>query len=441
MELKFIKIPKKKKGEFRQICIPGAEHKNKLRNYLSQLNKKASTLCGEQVQGFMLGRSPVTNAEKHIGKRFTLKFDLADFFDTVTPDHLKGILTKEELETLMPDSHAYQGLPTSPIVANLAAVKMDTAIVKMIEKQQIDVVYTRYADDLCFSFDNYETVKILKTFIPQIVGRCKFIINKKKTWLQDSKFGQRHVTGVMVGDSEIKSSRKVRRRLRAAIHQKNDYEAQGLSEWVKLKAPNPNNRKISQDDINELTRMWKLPRIHLNLLPKKEDDQIFQNGDHTVLVTGDTIQVLGLSNFATNWRSCMTHPNGEYHRHAAFWTYLKGTRIAGLLSGEEKTFGAFTRPTFKARALVHTFNNGKQYFDHAYYQDYSAYDALISTLRKNGFDCISNRPSAFAFTRPPTKENVVPFCVVGSVPEKSVRSVPYFDNLTDVYFDDQIYCC
>lgn len=439
--MRFIQIPKKAKGEFRKICIPHAEEKVKLRNYLSNLNKKAATLCGDNVQGFMVGRSPVTNAKKHIGKRFTLKFDLADFFDTVTPDHLKGILTKDELTHLMPDDRAYQGLPTSPIVANLAAIKMDDAIQKMLEKQKIDVVYTRYADDLCFSFDDHNVVKILKTFIPQIVGRCKFKLNKSKTWLQDSKFGKRHVTGVMVGDEGISSSREVRRRLRAAIHQKNFHEAKGLTEWTKLKEPNPNRQRLSQYDMNELTRMWRLPRIYINSLPKKPADETYQDAKgNTVLITGDHIQVLGLSNFTTNWGSCMTHPGGQYHRHAAFWTYLEGTRIAGLLSGETKTFGPFTRPTFKARALIHTFRDGTTFYDRIYQESMTAGETLTKILEANNIKYVVNRASIQKMRWPYGKPSILQYGIVGSVSEKLVRDVPYFDNLENVSYDDSIYC-
>jgi hypothetical protein len=184
--MRFIKIPKKTRGEFRQICIPSAEEKNTFRSYLTMLNKKATQLCdSESVHGFMSQRSPVTNAKKHIGYCFTLKFDLSDFFDTVKPKQLEGILTKEELEVLMPSGRAYQGLPTSPIIANLAAKSVDTAVNKMIKKQKLECVYTRYADDLCFSFNDYGMVAILKQKIPQIIGRCGFSLNKKKTWLQD----------------------------------------------------------------------------------------------------------------------------------------------------------------------------------------------------------------------------------------------------------------
>ncbi len=422
--MRFIEIPKRTKGEFRQICVPNAAEKHQFRSHLSALNKKASVLCNpDVVHGFMNSKSPVTNAEKHIGFQFTLKFDLENFFDTVRPEHLRGILTKEEMDVLLPSNRAYQGLPTSPVIANLAAKKMDDAILKMIDKKNVQCIYTRYADDLCFSFNDFSYVSVLKQNIPQIVGRCGFSINKKKTWLQDARYGYRRVTGVSVSSTEIRAPRSVRRRQRAAEHQRNIHEARGLSEWCKMKRPSLNKNKITQGDMNALTKIWKLPRIYLNLIPKKPESITFnyitsaypEDHECKILISSDPVQILGLSNFTTNWCSCMTHPNGGYHRNAGFWVYLKGTRIAGLLSDRDLTFGPFTRPAFKARALIHTYTNGRTYYDHIYGESSTARDVLRKALEYNGISDICARRF---------QEQVE-----GSVSKKIMKSVPYFDNL------------
>jgi len=418
--MRFIKIPKKTRGEFRQICIPNAEEKNTFRSYLTMLNKKATQLCdSESVHGFMAQRSPVTNAKKHIGYRFTLKFDLSDFFDTVKPKQLEGILTKEELEVLMPSGRAYQGLPTSPIIANLAAKSVDTAVNKIIKKQKLECVYTRYADDLCFSFNAYDVVAVLKQKIPQIIGRCGFSLNKKKTWLQDSKFGNRHITGVMVNEDGISASRKTRRRLRAAEHQKNINQAQGLAEWCKMKTPNTEPKTtIQQRDMNVLTRLWKIQKVHLKYLPEKEPDQIIEFEGEKILITGDPVQIIGLSNFTTNWTSCMRHPEGQYHRGAAFWAFLKGTRIAGVLSGKTLKYGPFERPTFKARVLIHTFTDGTVTYDRIYSENYGG---RVESLLRNALVSTGIKP--VRMWRDGKKS------VIGEVSPKSIRSVPYGDNL------------
>lgn len=414
--MQIIKIPKKKKGEFREICVPSRSEKEKMRAYLPSLNEKAKILCNsEVVHGFMHGKSPVTNALKHVGFQYTLKFDLSNFFDTVKPSHLKGKLSAEEIAVLLPDDRAYQGLPTSPIIANLAAKEMDAAILKKIKDTEI--VYTRYADDLCFSFNSHDHVAMLKMSVGQIVGRCGFRLNKQKTWLQDSRYGNRHITGVMVGKEGIVSSRNVRRRLRAANHQKNTSEARGLAEWAKLKVPNPEGKKlrVDQNNLNALCRQWKVNPINLNRCPDKGPDIIL---DNNVIITGDPIQMLGLSNFTTGWKSCMSHPDGQYHRRAPFWCYLKGTRIAGILSGKEVTIHGITRSLLSARALIHELEDGTTVFDRIYHdQSGVAYKILEKTLEDAGYK------NMYAAGHSPRVK------VVGTVRLKDCKCVPYLDSL------------
>lgn len=188
------------------------------------------------VHGFAQLRSPVTNATKHIGFQYTVSFDLADFFDTVTPTKGKATLvapvktkvSRKRYTTtnteLWHDGIARQGLPTSPIVANLAAADMDAAILALngshdceIADVDLQFTYTRYADDLCFSFNSPELIAVLKRRIPQIVEAAGFKVNERKTTVQCAAAGRRIVTGVAV-DDELHPTRAAKRRLRAARH-------------------------------------------------------------------------------------------------------------------------------------------------------------------------------------------------------------------------------
>jgi RNA-directed DNA polymerase len=408
--MKFIKIPKKKKGEYREICIPSSDEKVKFRIHLSDLNNKALKICNkESVHGFMNGKSPVTNAKKHIGFVYTLKFDLSDFFDTVKPSHLRGKISEAQISALMPDGRAYQGLPTSPVIANIAAIDMDAAILRKIKDEAI--VYTRYSDDMCFSFNDFDLSKKLNQWIPQIVGRCGFRINKNKTWLQDSRFGNRIITGVSVTQDSIKPTRTAKRKLRAAIHQKNKRSVMGLTEWSKLKEPSTEPKSnITQDALNELCKLWDINRIKIHDIPKKQSEIISDN----CIISGDPIQILGLSNWTTNWKSCMKHPTGQYHRHAAFWVYYPNTRIAGLLSGQQSTEASFTRPTFSARALIHQDANGKKYYDRVYGDSASNQAELKRQLNSAGIvDIYYGKSAKFD----------------GYVKKSLCHSTPYMDNM------------
>jgi hypothetical protein len=408
--MNIVKIPKKSKGQFREIAIPNTEEKNLFRQHVSKLNEKTKKLCSDVVHGFILGKSPITNAKQHIGYAYSLSFDLSNFFDTVKPSHLQGRLTKDEIQTLMPNDRAYQGLPTSPAIANLAAIDMDKAIIKKI--RDLGIVYTRYADDLTFSFDSYELSQFLKKEVVQIVRRCGFIINDKKTHLQDARYGNRIITGVSVNNHAISVSRKCRKKIRAALHQKNTNSAKGLTEWSKLKEPKPKiPAKYSQVEVNALTNLWKIKKVLIQDIPDKEDIDLHNNCH----ISGDLVYLLGISNFATNWTSCMRHPDGCNHKKVNAWAYLAGTRVAMLVSDQTLTVCGFTRNKMKARALVHRLRNGQQVYDRIYGESVEAQTILKEQLLANNIIPISQAEKGIK--------------VSGNVPQSKVYKTPYLDNL------------
>lgn len=274
---------RKLNGKTRLIYAPDEKAKRELRALVPQLNLLAEELDVYRVQhGFTEGRSPVTNAHVHIGFEWTVSFDMADWFDSVTKDHIRrslGIPTCHANDiTLLAqcsaagtfqDGATRQGLPTSPALANIAAAPMDKEIWERFctRKGRFDppAVYSRYADDLTFSTNNRATVDLLLQEIPLIVQKHVFKINPAKTKVQCAKAGRRIITGVAVDGKTCYVPRDVRRRLRAGRHQlkvgmkkglirrllsdrfkwkrrlplhvRFVYQLSGLEEWAKLKAP------------------------------------------------------------------------------------------------------------------------------------------------------------------------------------------------------------
>lgn len=248
----------KRNGSRRTIFAPSEEEKEKLRRCLPALSQKQEQADVSDVQhGFRAGRSPVTNAMPHRGYGFTLSMDLKDFFDSVTVDKLPWLFTVgfywecyvngsgecfeyDGRSTQRWITHAArQGLPTSPLLANIAASPMDTDICALRGSRgrfSTWFVYTRYADDLTFSFDNERVHSILMERVPAIVEKHGFKINEAKTRLQCSKAGRRIITGIAVDDA-LHPTRAVKRRLRAMLHQKHFQQWQGLAEWASLKIP------------------------------------------------------------------------------------------------------------------------------------------------------------------------------------------------------------
>lgn len=223
--MRLVKIPKKSGGH-RTICVPSREQKQTLRAQIPSLQRLVRQLCDlEIVHGFAEMRSPVTNALKHVGYEYTLAFDLADFFDSVMPGQLGGIgwcaAHLCDPDQYFHDCVARQGLPTSPMLANLAARNMDREIASALVRfgtRPPRAVYTRYADDLTISFDAPALRNQLLRDIPKIANNHGFEVNSKKTRVQCARAGRRIITGIAVGDDGIYPTRATKRKLRAALH-------------------------------------------------------------------------------------------------------------------------------------------------------------------------------------------------------------------------------
>lgn len=225
--MKTIEI-KKRSGGVRTVVCPSAKRKREARAMIPKLQAIVRAVCDLDVtHGFCELRSPITNAARHVGYQFTLSFDLADFFDTVKADRHGGAIKSKVLASEWPhlwhDGVAKQGLPTSPIIANIAAAGMDANILAITHDANVAQVnlrfaYTRYGDDLAMSFNHAPLAEVLTRRVTQIVNDCGFKVNDRKTKLQSAASGRRIICGVAVDDHGIYPTRALKRRLRAAIH-------------------------------------------------------------------------------------------------------------------------------------------------------------------------------------------------------------------------------
>lgn len=185
---------------------------------------------------FVHGKNCVTNAQAHLGKQYVLSMDIEDFFDSINPDLLRRYLTNKFIHLVTEDEAPRQGLPTSPVVCNLAMIEADAQIRSFCEEMG-GVSYTRYADDLTFSFNDRALHRRAFVEVSEILMNFGLSVNKAKTRLQNIRNGAVHVTGIAITSEGIRPTRSTLRRLRAAIHQDNQAQASGLKEWSKCKFP------------------------------------------------------------------------------------------------------------------------------------------------------------------------------------------------------------
>lgn len=115
------------------------------------------------VHGFTEGRSIVSNAIKHCRPetRFLLNIDLENFFPSISFYRVRGLFQKIpfscsfQVATVLAhictkSGQLPQGAPTSPFIANLVCRRLDADLMELARRHQS--TYTRYADDLTFSF-------------------------------------------------------------------------------------------------------------------------------------------------------------------------------------------------------------------------------------------------------------------------------------------------
>ncbi len=135
-------------------------------------------------------RNIYTNAMQHINAQWVLNMDIKDFFPSINSQmlhtHLKELLGfSKPLLNLLIGLCTYRGrlptgAPTSPILSNLICMDLDIKLQSLA--RAYDAIYTRYADDLTFSFAT-KPAEEAQAAIRQILENQNFTVNETKTQL------------------------------------------------------------------------------------------------------------------------------------------------------------------------------------------------------------------------------------------------------------------
>ena len=210
-------------GGWRLVEAPCCALKRVQRSILHQLFDRVPP--HPAACGFTVGRSIIDYAAAHSGKEVVLHLDLKNFFASIPASRVHAMLTTlgysptvARLVTglctstaphrvcrchaggeIYSSPHLPQGAPTSPALANLAALGLDRRLTAAASR--VGAVYTRYADDLAFSGDGL-FARGLNRFLAlvwRIVAEEGFEVHHRKTRVMRRSVRQR-LCGLVVNE-------------------------------------------------------------------------------------------------------------------------------------------------------------------------------------------------------------------------------------------------
>lgn len=229
----------KARGGRRTISAPRAPLRAIQRKILAEILDRVPAHTA--AHGFVQGRSTVSNAAPHVGARMVIKTDIREFFPTIHYWRVRGLFftlgygeqvagalaalctrrpvvdPKGEHRPVWPGLLP-QGAPTSPAISNLVCRRLDARLTGL--SASLGATYTRYADDLTFSFRDAETVERLDVgrafwWIDQVLQQEGFAEHPGKRQVLRTNHRQM-VTGIVVNE-KLALPRDERRKFRAIL--------------------------------------------------------------------------------------------------------------------------------------------------------------------------------------------------------------------------------
>ena len=231
---KVFQVPKKVPGQFRTIAQPAREVK--VLQYWVMKHILSKFEIHTAAKAYRNGLSIVDNATPHTQGNVLLKMDFKDFFLSLKARDFRAFLMRMnsnldgvEIDALcrilfwMPkgtsDLCLSIGAPTSPMLSNILMMKFDRRISAFCDTH--NATYTRYADDLTFSADQFRTLELVEQTVLNVSRRSVGLalsVNPDKT-VRVSRKDSRRVTGlVLTNDGKVSLGREEKRRIRVQMH-------------------------------------------------------------------------------------------------------------------------------------------------------------------------------------------------------------------------------
>ena len=213
----------KRSGGVRTISAPAPALKRAQRALLrSLLDPLGVHPC---AHGFAKGRSILGNASVHVAREIVVNGDVSNCFPSVRWPLVLGALRRDLGDSLSAGAIGLlvdlctaegglpTGAPTSPALLNRVLLRTDEILFEQAQRR--GCLYSRYADDLTFSGD-HRAVEMLGV-ARGVLSRIGLSLDPAKTNI--FRQGRRQMCTGLVVNEQVSVPRRLRRRLRAAVHQ------------------------------------------------------------------------------------------------------------------------------------------------------------------------------------------------------------------------------
>ncbi|AMV39346.1 reverse transcriptase family protein [Planctomyces sp. SH-PL62] len=197
-------------GRERRILAPSPPLKRLQRRLLDEhLGRLPIHPC---ATAFHPGASPVFNALPHARGATIVTLDLRDFFEATRAWRVHRFFREqgwsgEPLRVLMRlctfRDGLPQGAPTSPCLSNLVNVRLDEKLRRLAARSR--GIYTRYADDLTFSWVDGGMPGGFQRAVENVLEREGYEIQPRKVWRVSRARDRPRVTGLVIaGDGRVR---------------------------------------------------------------------------------------------------------------------------------------------------------------------------------------------------------------------------------------------
>jgi hypothetical protein len=228
-----IQIPKKNKkraNEYREVINIKSPYNIFYKELLFHIENivKKNEFITENAHGFVKGKNILSNAKKHLNKKYILKIDVSSFFNSIKTSNINKIFIKLGCNEISAklfsklctyDNVLKEGFNTSPILANLYCYDLDNELIELSKKYNL--IFTRYSDDITFSSDDNKFPEMQE--LEQIFSKFSFVLNKDKTLFLKNGQSQ-YVTGLSISNPIYpRIPRKIKRKIRQDLYQLDNY--------------------------------------------------------------------------------------------------------------------------------------------------------------------------------------------------------------------------